>query len=152
MLARITDAARASFAENGWAGTTMRGVARAAGVDPALLHYYFSSKEELLDASTLPPPQWIAAIQRTNSSPLGARGEAIVRNLVWSWSQPEIRDVLSSVLMTAAHPHFPVTRACSWLSLARTLPTAPGTIFLYETALFLSWLVPTLLLGMLTAA
>ena len=30
-------------------------------------------------------------------------GEAIVRNLVWSWSQPEIRDVLGSVLMTAAH-------------------------------------------------
>lgn len=103
MLARITEAARASFAENGWAGTTMRGVARAAGVDPALVHYYFSSKEELLDSSTMPPPQWIAAIQRANSSPLGARGEAIVRHFVWSWSQPEIRDVLSSILMTAAH-------------------------------------------------
>jgi DNA-binding transcriptional regulator YbjK len=47
MLERITVAARASFARNGWAGTTLRGVARQVGVDPALVHYYFSSKEEL---------------------------------------------------------------------------------------------------------
>ena len=103
MVARITAAARASFAKNGWAGTTLRGVAREVGVDPALVHYYFSSKEELLDASTMPPAEWIASIEAANSVPLRARGEAIVRNLVWSWSQPGIREVLSSILQTAAH-------------------------------------------------
>jgi AcrR family transcriptional regulator len=103
MVERITRAARASFAEHGWAGTTMRGVARDAGVDPALVHYYFSSKEELLDASTMPPEEWVASIQGTTQVPLKARGEAIVRNVIWSWSQPAIREVLSSILQTAAH-------------------------------------------------
>jgi hypothetical protein len=35
--------------------------------------------------------------------PLRERGEAIVRNVVWSWSQPDIREVVSSILQTAAH-------------------------------------------------
>ncbi len=103
MVERITNAARASFAQNGWAGTTMRAVAREVGVDPALVHYYFSSKEELLDASTMPPPEWLESIRATNSVPLRERGEAMVRNVIWAWAQPEIRDVLSSVLLTAAH-------------------------------------------------
>jgi len=103
MVERIIDAARASFARNGWAGTTLRGVAREVDVDPALLHYYFSSKEELLDASTRPPDAWLDSIATTNSVPLRERGEAIVRNVIWGWNQPEISEVLGSILMTAAH-------------------------------------------------
>jgi AcrR family transcriptional regulator len=103
MVERIIAAARASFAQNGWAGTTLRGVARDVGVDPALVHYYFSSKEELLDASTMPPQRWIESIQATNAVPVRERGEAIMRNVIWSWSQPAIRDVLSSILQTAAN-------------------------------------------------
>ncbi|MGO9760229.1 MAG: TetR family transcriptional regulator [Solirubrobacteraceae bacterium] len=100
---RIERAARASFAERGWAGTSLRGIARDVGVDAALVHYYFSSKEALLDAVTTPPPEWLESIRRTNSAPPRGRGEAVARNLVWTWSQPEIRDVLSSILQTAAH-------------------------------------------------
>jgi AcrR family transcriptional regulator len=103
MVERITAAARASFAQNGWAGTTLRGIAREVDVDPALVHYYFSSKEDLLDASTMPPPGWIESIQATNAVPVRERGKAIVRNVIWSWTQPEIREVLSSILLTAAH-------------------------------------------------
>jgi AcrR family transcriptional regulator len=102
-LARIEAAARASFAERGWAGTTLRGIAREVDVDPALVHYYFSSKEELLDAVTNPPPEWLAAIQATNSTPVRGRAEAIARNFCWTWAQPQIREVLSSILQTAAH-------------------------------------------------
>jgi AcrR family transcriptional regulator len=103
MEARITAAARESFAEHGWAGTTMRAVARAAGVDAALVHYYFSSKQQLLDASTTPPPEWLASIRRASAGPLRTRGEVIVRSLIENWTQPEIREVLSSILQTAAH-------------------------------------------------
>ena len=103
LVEQIKQAARASFAENGWAGTTMRGVARDVGVDPALVHYYFASKEELLDASTMPPEEWIAAIQSASSVPLRQRGEAVVRNVIWSWTEPAVREVLSSILQTAAH-------------------------------------------------
>jgi AcrR family transcriptional regulator len=118
-LARIEEAARASFAQRGWAGTTLRGVAREADVDPALVHYYFASKEALLDAATTPPPEWIASIQATNATPARGRGEAIVRNMLWTWSQPQIRDVLISILLTAAHE--PRTREKLRATVAATL-------------------------------
>ena len=31
------------------------------------------------------------------------RGEVIVRNVIWGWTQPAIREMLGSILMTAAH-------------------------------------------------
>ena len=56
LAARILTEARTSFAEHGFAGTTVRAIARAADVDPALVHHYYGSKENLLDAATTPPP------------------------------------------------------------------------------------------------
>lgn len=49
----ILDAAEALFARDGLNGVTMRQVARAAAVDPALLHYYFDTKRGLFDAAFL---------------------------------------------------------------------------------------------------
>ncbi|MDR2566298.1 MAG: TetR family transcriptional regulator [Bifidobacteriaceae bacterium] len=48
---RILQAARAQFGERGYQAATVRGIARAAGVDPKLVHYYFGAKEELFDAA-----------------------------------------------------------------------------------------------------
>jgi AcrR family transcriptional regulator len=102
-LALILRAARASFAAHGWEGTSLRAIAREVGVDPALVHYYFASKEALLDAVTNPPEAWLESIRATSARPPRERGEAIVRNVIWTWSQPEIREVLESILLTAAH-------------------------------------------------
>lgn len=46
----ILDQAEALFALHGLHGVTVREVARAAGVDPALVHYYFETKARLFDA------------------------------------------------------------------------------------------------------
>ena len=46
----ILDAARKSFADLGFSGTSIRGVAREAGVDAALVHHYFGGKDELVGA------------------------------------------------------------------------------------------------------
>lgn len=48
--AAIFDAARAQFAEVGFERTTIRSVAAAAGVDPALVMQYFGSKDGLFAA------------------------------------------------------------------------------------------------------
>jgi AcrR family transcriptional regulator len=47
---RLLDAAVACFAADGVAATSLRSIALKAGVTPALVHYYFGSKEQLLDA------------------------------------------------------------------------------------------------------
>jgi len=47
---RLLDAAVAEFSRHGVAGTPIRAIATAAGVTPALVHYYFPDREQLLDA------------------------------------------------------------------------------------------------------
>ncbi|MBY8341913.1 TetR family transcriptional regulator [Streptomyces spinosirectus] len=56
--ARILDSARELFAEKGFERTTIRAVATAASVDPALVMQYFGSKRELFSQAvqTLPGP------------------------------------------------------------------------------------------------
>ena len=73
------------------------------GRRPGTRHYYYSSKEELLDAVTNPPEAWLESIRATNAHPVRERGQAIARNVIWTWSHPDIREVLESILLTAAH-------------------------------------------------
>ena len=47
---RILDAARAVFIRRGTAGARMQEIAEEAGVNQALLHYYFRSKDRLAEA------------------------------------------------------------------------------------------------------
>lgn len=62
------------MAEQGTAGLTVRGIARAAGVADGVLYNYFSDKEELLAAAV---HAHVAAAQR-NLGPLPAPGDATV--------------------------------------------------------------------------
>jgi TetR/AcrR family transcriptional regulator len=48
--AKILDAAHAVFMRSGTAGARMHEIAEEAGVNKALLHYYFRSKEQLSEA------------------------------------------------------------------------------------------------------
>lgn len=50
-IARILDAAEALFARNGLHGVTLKDVAKAGGVDPALIHHYFGDKAQLFTAT-----------------------------------------------------------------------------------------------------
>ncbi len=47
---QLLDTALALFARRGIAETSLNAIAREAGVTPAMLHYYFHSREQLLDA------------------------------------------------------------------------------------------------------
>ncbi|MEE3850119.1 TetR family transcriptional regulator [Gordonia sp. LSe1-13] len=51
---QILDAAREMFAEKGFERTTMRAIGTRAGVDPALIHHYFGTKNDLLVAALRP--------------------------------------------------------------------------------------------------
>ncbi|MGA9671602.1 MAG: TetR/AcrR family transcriptional regulator [Terracidiphilus sp.] len=67
--ARILDAAVQDFSTNGLAGARTEQIAEAAGVNKALLYYYFSNKQALYDAAL----ETVA--QRVVASSLAAMGE-----------------------------------------------------------------------------
>ena len=51
----ILSAAKQSFAEQGYAGTSLRALARTAAVDPALITHFFGSKDGLFEAALALP-------------------------------------------------------------------------------------------------
>jgi AcrR family transcriptional regulator len=103
LAARILAAARVAFAEHGWAGTTIRAIARDADVDPALVYHYFGSKESLLDAATTPPQKWLDAVAKAWQTPLPGVGREILKVFLASWADDEIGPTLLAILQTAAH-------------------------------------------------
>src|SRR5882724_10264020 len=119
LAARILTAAREAFAETGWAGTTIRAVARAADVDPALVYHYFESKEGLLNAATTPPQKWFENVAKTWTTPVAELGSALLRTMLGAWADDEVGPVLRAVLQTAAHE--PSTREKLRLIVERSL-------------------------------
>ena len=103
LAARILRCARESFAENGWAGTTIRAVARAAGVDPGLVHHYYGSKDALLDACTTPPAAWGERIAAVWAAPRDELGVRMVKNVLANWRDPEFAPMMRAIMLTAAH-------------------------------------------------
>ena len=103
LSARIVAAARDEFADHGWAGTTIRAVARGADVDPALVYHYFGSKEGLLDAATNPPQKWLEGVAKTWTTRVDGLGAALITLLLASWADDEIGPTLRAILQTAAH-------------------------------------------------
>jgi AcrR family transcriptional regulator len=108
LAARILHEARASFAEHGYAGTTVRAVARAADVDPALVYHYYGSKEGLLDAATTPPQSFLDQVVTAWQTPQGELGEQLVRGMLRNWEDPDHSPVLRAVLQIAGNE--PATR------------------------------------------
>jgi AcrR family transcriptional regulator len=97
----ILTAARAEFGSRGYDGTTMRGIARAAGVDARLVHHYFDGKEELfVGAVGFParPQELLAAVLPGPPSELGHR---LVRTIITIWDTPEGRDRVSALFSGA---------------------------------------------------
>jgi AcrR family transcriptional regulator len=85
----IVEAARESFADKGFAATSMRAVARQAGVDAALVHHYFDSKDELfIEAMAIPvDPRVVAA--RILDGPVEEMGRRIATAFLGIWETPD---------------------------------------------------------------
>lgn len=121
----ILDSARRAFADKGFDGASIRGIATGAGVDPALVHHYFGTKNELFLAamnSPIDPGEIIAKavagdraelglrLVRTFlgvwDSPAGAAGAALLRSAVGSeWTARLFREFIVSQVMRRVQPH-----------------------------------------------
>ena len=97
----ILAAARAAFAESGYNGATVRGIAAAAKVDPALIHHYFGTKEALFVAAMELPVDPAVELPRVLAGGLEDGGERIVRFFLGIWERPAARDRLLGMLRGA---------------------------------------------------
>jgi AcrR family transcriptional regulator len=89
-----------SFAGKGFAGTTIRGVAAQAGVDAALVHHYFGTKDDLFLAAMELPFDPRGAIGAAMAGGRDGAGERLIRVFLSVWDNPEIRPVLVGRMRT----------------------------------------------------
>lgn len=101
----IAFAARAAFADVGYDRATMRSIAAAAGVDPALIVHFFGSKEGLFREVTALPPEMGAAMAGLADGPRQEVGLRFAQAVVGMLENPATRPVILARLRSAAsHP------------------------------------------------
>jgi AcrR family transcriptional regulator len=101
----ITAAARQAFARSGYDRATIRAIAAAAGVDPALVVHYFQSKEQLFRDVMQLPPGAAERIARLGEGPADSIGQRLAEVVVGIFENPDARDVfLGRIRGASAHP------------------------------------------------
>lgn len=103
---RIIDAARERFMRDGYDGATVRGIAADAGVDVAMVYYFFGSKEGLFTASALTGPehplQQLAPLLDEGTEQIGPR---LVRRFLEHWDEGVAYEPFLTLWRSAAiHP------------------------------------------------
>lgn len=98
---QILAAAREQFAALGYERATVRSVARAAGVDPALVHHYFGTKREVFVAATdfpIDPAQVLPVVLAGDPDQIALR---LLRTLFSVWEEPVTRQRALALLRSA---------------------------------------------------
>ncbi|WP_341940223.1 TetR family transcriptional regulator [Microbacterium sp. LWH10-1.2] len=88
---RIIGAAVDEFGEHGYDGSTIRSIAARAGVDSALVHHYFGTKADLFAEAVGIPLRPDIDVPAILAGPQDEVGERLIRYLLDSFEQPEIR-------------------------------------------------------------
>ncbi|MGV0814864.1 TetR family transcriptional regulator [Mycolicibacterium boenickei] len=82
---RILTSARELFARNGIDKTSIRAIAAAAGVDPALVHHYFGTKTQLFAAAIHIPIDPMTVIGKLKEVPVEEIGHTLPSILLPLW-------------------------------------------------------------------
>ncbi|MFF5371877.1 TetR family transcriptional regulator [Streptomyces sp. NPDC013187] len=99
---RILTAARDEFSERGYEKTSVRGIAKSAGVDSALVHHYFGTKEQVFEAAiTQSFGPALQAPKAIEEGPLDGVGERLARFFFGVWENPATRAPLLAIVRSA---------------------------------------------------
>ncbi|WRZ91447.1 TetR family transcriptional regulator [Streptomyces sp. NBC_01007] len=101
---RILEAAREEFSERGYEKTSIRGIARSADVDSALVHHYFGTKEQVFEAAVegaMAPA--LGAPDTIVEGPLDGVGERLTRFFLGVWENPTSRTPLLAIVRSAVN-------------------------------------------------
>ena len=97
----ILERAREEFAEKGYAAASVRGIARSAAVDPALVHHYFGTKEQVFVAAMELPFTPAELLPQIIDGPRDELGERLVRTFLGVWAHPDFRAPMLGMLRSA---------------------------------------------------
>jgi AcrR family transcriptional regulator len=97
---QIVTAARHAFAAKGFAGASMRGIAAEAGVDAALIHHYFESKQQLFLATIAMPLGLPGLLEQVAAGDRNDLGERLVLTVLGVWDS-ELQPSLVAAIRTA---------------------------------------------------
>jgi AcrR family transcriptional regulator len=104
--ADILAAARRRFLDEGYDRVTLRAVAADAGVDVALISYYFGSKKGLFGAAMALAANPAVLLAGELAGPLNSLPERVVRTVLRVWDDAETGPSLRSFLeATVRDPH-----------------------------------------------
>jgi AcrR family transcriptional regulator len=98
---RILTAARTSFGERGFEAATIRAIAQQAEVDPALVHHYFGTKQQLFIAAMAFPVDFATGLPRVLAGPPNEVGERFVRFVLELLETPAMRPLVLGVIRSA---------------------------------------------------
>jgi AcrR family transcriptional regulator len=100
---RIVDAARENFMRDGYERATVRKIAGDAGVDVAMVYYFFGNKEGLFGASVLTGPQHplhqMASLLDESTEQIGRR---LVRGFLEHWDDGGVFEPLLTLWRSAS--------------------------------------------------
>lgn len=99
--AAITDAAGAEFAEKGYDKASLRGIARRAQVDSALVHHYFESKAGLFAEVVRLPVRPDRIIRSAFDVSDDRLGESLVHTVLSAWEHSSVKSIGVTVLRSA---------------------------------------------------
>jgi AcrR family transcriptional regulator len=86
--ATILEAAREAFAERGFDGASIRQIATSAAVDPALVHHYFGTKDDLFRATLQVPFDPAEILPQVLTGSREDIGERLVTTFLRIWDSP----------------------------------------------------------------
>lgn len=144
----VVAAARAEFAARGYEATSLRGVARRAGVDPALVRYYFPGGKAELFATTVGRPSVDPAVVVSGAleGDRAGVGVRLTRAVVTLWDADDGPARLRAVVAAqATGQELPVAGFLTREVVARLVEHFPGPDAPTRVALAVSQLAGALL-------
>ncbi len=97
----ILSAAREAFIEAGYRSATIRGIAREADVDPALVMHFFGSKESLFAEAMHPPFEPAEVLRNAIATDPTTAGLAVARFFIDAWESDSQRRGLIGLVRSA---------------------------------------------------
>lgn len=124
---KILDVARRAFPANGYTETSLRGIARDAGVDPSLVVQQFGSKAGLFAAVIEWPFDASTIADEIREVPAGAVGDYAARQFIDRWDRDEHRDPLISLILAGLSDPAAATLFREFITTNLTLPIVERT-------------------------